>query len=200
MCGQHAIQASVPDPNLPPNDPDSCPPQLLQQPPVLFKESCSAKVICMDCRSSSSFEGRGGGGVFVIFGWIKKKRMCKWWHQEDRNLQIKISFSLLFQEGEAHRCKHAKTLIDHTAGGQRQPINYDSWSYLEILTMSWQWCKTTLWPWGRCCCCRVQSEGTEAIFIWCQTAELPNHELLRFISPISALSYQGRLEDHWSPW
>lgn len=66
MCGQHAIQASVPDPNLPPNDPDSCPPQLLQQPPVLFKESCSAKVICMDCRSSSSsFEGRGGGRV----GW-----------------------------------------------------------------------------------------------------------------------------------
>lgn len=145
-------------------------------------------------------EGVGWGGVFVIFGWIKKKRMCKWWHQEDRNLQIKISFSLLFQEGEAHRCKHEKTLIDHTAGGQRQPINYGSWSYLEILTMSWQWCKTTLWPWGRCCCCRVRSEGTEAIFIWCQTAELPNHELLRFISPISALSYQGRLEDHWSPW
>lgn len=75
-----SMRFKVPDPNLPPNDPDSCPPQLLQQPPVLFKESCSAKVICMDCRSSSSFEGRGGGwgGVFVIFGWIKKKRMCKW--------------------------------------------------------------------------------------------------------------------------
>lgn len=78
MCGQHAIQASVPDPNLPPNDPDSCPPQLLQQPPVLFKESCSAKVICMDCRSSSSsFEGRGGGGVGCLsFSGGSKRREC----------------------------------------------------------------------------------------------------------------------------
>lgn len=72
-----SMRFKVPDPNLPPNDPDSCPPQLLQQPPVLFKESCSAKVICMDCRSSSSFEGRGEGGVGCLsFSGGSKRREC----------------------------------------------------------------------------------------------------------------------------
>lgn len=37
------------------------------------------------------------------------------------------------------------------------------------------------------------SAGAKVIFIWWQTAELSNHALLRAVSPISALSYQGRL-------
>lgn len=37
------------------------------------------------------------------------------------------------------------------------------------------------------------SAGAKVIFIWWQTAELSNHALLRVVSPISALSYQGRL-------
>lgn len=75
-CAGTCDQASFPDLHLPPNDPDSCLPQLLQQPqpPVLFRETSSARDICMDC--SSSFKGEGeAGGVFVILGWVKRREI-----------------------------------------------------------------------------------------------------------------------------
>ncbi len=82
----HVVQALFPDLYLPPNDPDSCPPQLLQQPPVLFRETSSAKSICMDCSSSFKKE-RGGWGV-CHFRVDQKKRMCKWWQQEKKRSAV----------------------------------------------------------------------------------------------------------------
>lgn len=127
----NVIQAMFPDLYLPPNDPDSCLPQLLQQPPVLFRETSSAKAICMDC--SSSFRGKGRVGV-CHFRVDQKKRM--WWSDDNRREKKSAvqSDSCLCVGGvktyySAKKCKHANA-IDQTTRGQWQSINYAHWSYL----------------------------------------------------------------------